>query len=104
MISRLLNAEELRLDRQLEQKPGAPMAPTPLGELVLSIEVDPAAERERLDKEIAKTEEELRIVTAKLSNQSFVDRAPANVVEEHRLRERNFSEQLKKLKEARGKL
>jgi valyl-tRNA synthetase len=74
------------------------------GELFLIVEVDRTAERQRLDKEIAKIEEELRIVKAKLSNKSFVDRAPAAVVEEHRQRQKNFAEQLKKLKEAREKL
>ena len=43
---------------------------------------------------------ELRTVKAKLSNASFVDRVPAAVVEEHRAREKNFAEQLQKMKEA----
>ena len=68
------------------------------------MEVNRGAERERLDKEIVKLEEELRIVEAKLKNKSFVDRAPAPVVEEHRQRQKNFAEQLAKLKQARDGL
>jgi valyl-tRNA synthetase len=36
-----------------------------------------------------------------LGNRSFVDRAPAAVVEEHRRRLKDFSAQLEKLKHAR---
>ena len=68
------------------------------------MEVDRASESERLDKEIAKLEEELRTVDGKLKNKSFVDRAPAAVVEEHRQRQKNFADQLAKLKQARDNL
>jgi valyl-tRNA synthetase len=100
-ISRLLNAEELRLDRQYEAQPGTPVAVTPLGEIFLAVATDKAAERERLDKEIAKIERELQTVEAKLENKSFLDRAPAAVVDEHRRRLSDFSAQLTKLKQAR---
>jgi valyl-tRNA synthetase len=65
---------------------------------------DRDSERERLDKEIAKIEDELQTVEGKLKNKSFVDRAPAAVIEEHRLRQKNFSEQLARLKQARASL
>ena len=85
--------------------PGVPVAVTPLGELHLLIAGgDQAAERERLEKEIARCEEELRTVEAKLANSSFVDRAPATVVEEHRKRRIDFSEQLTQLTRARDAL
>ena len=101
-FSRLLNAEEIKLDRQYEAEAGVPVAVTPLGELFLAIAAgDKTAERERLDKEIAKVEAELRTVEGKLKNKSFVDRAPAAVVEEHRQRLKDFSAQLEKLKQAR---
>jgi valyl-tRNA synthetase len=69
--------------------------------IVESANVDKVAERDRLDKQIAKVEAELRIVENKLKNKSFVDRAPASVVEEHRQRLKDFSVQLAKLKQAR---
>jgi valyl-tRNA synthetase len=68
------------------------------------MEVDRVGEQARLDKEIAKLEAELRTVEGKLANKSFVDRAPAEVVEEHRQRLKNFTEQLAKLKQARENL
>src|SRR5881275_235227 len=101
-LSRLLNAEEVKLDRQCEPEAGVPVAVTPLGELFLAIAAgDKTVERERLDREIAKVEAELRTVEGKLKNKSFVDRAPAAVVEEHRQRLKDFSAQLEKLKQAR---
>jgi valyl-tRNA synthetase len=102
-ISRLLNAEEIALDFKYEPQPGVPVALTPFGELYLVIAGgDQVAERERLDKEIARLENELRVVEGKLSKASFVERAPAAVVEEHRQRKTDFSEQLAQLRQARA--
>jgi valyl-tRNA synthetase len=103
-IARLLNASELIIDPQFKAAGGTPLATTALGEILLVVEVDRTAEGERLDKEIARVEQEIRTVEAKLSNKSFVDRAPAAVVDEHRQRQKNFAEQLAKLKQAREKL
>src|SRR6266581_1018601 len=101
-MARLLNSEELRLDRRYKPEPGVPVALTPLGELFLAIGgADKGAERERLDKEIAKIENQLRTVEDKLKNTSFVNRAPAAVVEEHRQRLKDLSAQLAKLRKAR---
>jgi len=102
-IARLLNSEELKLEPQFQPDAGVPVAVTPLGELYLVMATaDKSAERERLDKEIARLQAELRTVEAKLSNASFVERAPAAVVQEHRQRQTDFSEQLAQLRQARA--
>jgi len=104
-LNRLLNAEEVALDSQYEAPAGTPVAVTPLGELFLAIAAgDQARERERLDTEIARISEEARSVETKLQNNSFVERAPAAVVEEHRRRLNDFNAQLTKLKHARESL
>jgi valyl-tRNA synthetase len=103
-IERLLNASELIIDPKFKAGAGTPIATTPLGEVLLIVEVDRSAERERLEKEIAKIEVELRTVEQKLQNKSFVDRAPRDVVELNRQRQKNFTEQLAKLKQAREQL
>jgi valyl-tRNA synthetase len=104
-LSRLLNAEELKLDRQYQAQAGSPVAVTPLGEILLATAAaDKAAESERLDKEIARIENELRTAEAKLQNESFIGRAPAAVVEEHQRRLKEFTAQLAKLKQARAAL
>jgi valyl-tRNA synthetase len=104
-LTRLLNAEEVRIDRKYQAPAGNPMSVTPLGEIFLAVAAtDKARERERLDKEIAKIENELRSAENKLKNQSFVDRAPAAVVDEYRKRLKNLSAQLATLRQAREDL
>jgi valyl-tRNA synthetase len=103
----LLNAEPLELAPEFVPPRGTPTALTPLGELFLPLEglIDVAAEHERLGKEIAKVEQELGKVRAKLSNTTFVEGAPAKVVEEHRQRETDWQEklgQLQKMLQALG--
>ena len=102
-LSRLLNAEELTLDPEFNAPVGTPVSLTALGELFLPIAAaDQARERERLDKEIARIENELQTAEGKLNNKSFVDRAPAAVVEEHRNRLKHLGAQLATLKQARA--
>ncbi|MDB6146644.1 MAG: valyl-tRNA synthetase, partial [Spartobacteria bacterium] len=59
-MARLLNASDFTVDSNFKPAGGMPVAPTKSGELFLIIEVDRAVERERLEKEIAKLENELR--------------------------------------------
>jgi len=104
-LTRLLNAEEVTLDSKYEAPAGTPVAVIPLGELFLAISAaDQARERDRLDTEIARIDEEARTVERKLQNNAFVERAPAAVVEEHRRRFSDLTAQLAKLKRARDGL
>jgi valyl-tRNA synthetase len=76
-----------------------------LGELSLILdEGDRAAERERLEKEIAKLEADLKSTETKLGNASFVERAPKSVVEEHQQRRNDFRMRLAQLRQARVSL
>ena len=62
--------------------------------------IDIAAEKARLEKEIARTAGEMESTARKLGNESFVARAPAEVVEKERQRLRDSEEKLAKLKSA----
>jgi valyl-tRNA synthetase len=104
-MARLLHAEELLLDANYKTQPGVPVAATALGELFLLIsETDKGAERDRLDKEIAKIENELRAAESKLTNRAFIEKAPPQVVEEHQRRKAEFTERLAQLRKARAAL
>ena len=62
--------------------------------------VDFAAERERLSKELAGLNKNLEGYARKLSNPSFVERAPAAVVEEEKRRQAEALENKTKVEEA----
>jgi valyl-tRNA synthetase len=66
--------------------------------LMLQVEVDVVAERARLGKEQARLEAEIAKAQAKLANSSFVDRAPATVIERERNRLADYTATLDKLR------
>jgi valyl-tRNA synthetase len=83
---------------------GAPVQVLGQTRLMLKVEIDVAAEKVRLDKEIARLEGEINKAQAKLTNESFVARAPAAVVEQEQQRVVQFGETLIQVKAQRAKL
>jgi valyl-tRNA synthetase len=72
--------------------------------LMLKIEINIGEERARLTKEIARVEGEIRKAQNKLANASFVERAPATVVQQEKERLASFDAMLEKLEEQLRKL
>jgi valyl-tRNA synthetase len=83
---------------------GAPVQVVGKARLMLHVEIDVAAERARLDKEIARLQGEIAKANGKLGNASFVERAPAAVVEQEKQRVAEFGETLAKVQAQRAKL
>ncbi|HET6787230.1 MAG TPA: class I tRNA ligase family protein, partial [Aquabacterium sp.] len=82
----------------------APVAVQGDARLALHVEIDVAAEKERLGKEIARLEGEIAKTQSKLGNESFVARAPAAVVDQEKQRMADFSATLVRVKEQLSRL
>jgi valyl-tRNA synthetase len=87
-------ADEATLDAQAH---GAPIAIVGGNKLVLKVEIDIAAERERLGKEIARLDAEIIKCNAKLNNEAFVAKAPGAVVEQEQKRLAEYRDTVAKL-------
>jgi valyl-tRNA synthetase len=93
--------------RYAEDLPADALAPTAIvGEtrLMLVVEIDLAAERARLTKEIEKQEKQVAQAKAKLENANFLARAPEAVVVQETERLAQSAALLEKLKAQREKL
>jgi valyl-tRNA synthetase len=102
-LQALAKLSEVQVLDALPESP-APVSIVGESKLMLKVEIDVAAERERLSKEITRLETEIGKAEAKLGNESFVARAPAAVVAQEKERMANFSATLVKLREQFGKL
>jgi len=76
----------------------APVAVVGEARICLFMEIDVAAEKLRLGKELARLEGEIVKANGKLGNESFVARAPAAVIEQERKRLTDFEATLAKVK------
>jgi valyl-tRNA synthetase len=94
---------EVQVVQALPESP-APVSVIGSVKLMLQVEIDVAAERERITKEVTRLEGEIAKVNTKLGNESFVAGAPAAVVAQQHERRTNFTQTVEKLREQLAKL
>ncbi|ART55655.1 valine--tRNA ligase [Acidovorax carolinensis] len=82
----------------------APVAVVGEARLCLYMEIDVAAEKVRLSKEIARIDGEITKANAKLSNEAFVAKAPAAVIEQEKKRIADFGSTLTRLRDQLARL
>ncbi|MBC8127968.1 MAG: valine--tRNA ligase [Gloeobacteraceae cyanobacterium ES-bin-144] len=106
ILGLLAGAGEIILDSSYDAPKGTPAALTPVGEIYLPMDglIDVEAERIRLTKEIERIKLEVKKCEGKLSNASFVDRAPPEVVEQENARLEDWRAKLLQLGEMLGAL
>ena len=88
--------------------PAAGEVPAVVGDVQIGVKlagtIDVDAERARLDKELKKAEKERAQVGGRLGNASFVERAPADVVEKERARMAELDEKIGKINKSLERL
>ncbi len=103
VLQALAKLSEVKLyDSTADWESAAAASPTAVvGEarLCLFMQVDAAAEKLRIGKEVARLQGEIAKANAQLGNEAFVAKAPAAVLEERRMRLADFSAALDKLHE-----
>ncbi len=82
----------------------APVAVVGEARLCLHMEIDMAAEKARLSKEVARIEGEIAKANGKLGNEAFVAKAPAAVLEQEKKRVADFSATLARLRDQLARL
>ena len=82
----------------------APVAVVGEARICLFMEIDVAAEKLRLGKEVTRLEGEITKTEGKLSNEAFVARAPAAVIDLERKRMTDFAATLAKVKDQLARL
>ncbi|WP_298050232.1 valine--tRNA ligase [uncultured Paenalcaligenes sp.] len=95
-LKALAKMAEVEVHEQLPDL-GAPVQVVGTTQLMLHVEVDVEAETARLTKEIDRLTIEINKANGKLNNASFVERAPAAVVEQERERLNSFTQTLEKI-------
>jgi valyl-tRNA synthetase len=100
-LRQLIGAEEILCGEEYLPSAQTPSLLTPVGKLYMPLEglIDTEAEKERLERELAKVEIDLKKTAAKLADANFSERAPKEVVDENKRRKEELKSRQEQLKE-----
>jgi valyl-tRNA synthetase len=100
-IKKLSRVEDLKAGEMITKPKASASAVVKSSEIYIPLEglIDLDVERQRLQKEITRLEGSLVGIEKKLSNEKFVSGAPADVVEKERTKQRDWQENMRKLRE-----
>ncbi|HEY6438167.1 MAG TPA: class I tRNA ligase family protein, partial [Ignavibacteriaceae bacterium] len=100
-IKKLAKVEDLKAGENIVKPKASASSLVKSSEIYIPLEglIDLDVERQRLQKEITRLEGSLAGIEKKLSNEKFISGAPADVVEKERTKQRDWQENLRKLKE-----
>jgi valyl-tRNA synthetase len=94
-LKELAKLSDVELMDELPEK-DAPVSIIDNFKLMLNIEIDKEAEKNRLQKEITRLEIEIKKAETKLGNASFVEKAPSEVISQEKARLESFSQSREK--------
>ena len=100
-IKKLAKVDDLKIDEKIEKPKASASAIIKNSEIYVPLAglIDLDVEKQRLQKEITRLEGSLSGIEKKLSNEKFVNNAPEEVVEKEKAKQRDWQENLGKLKE-----
>lgn len=99
-IKKLAKVDTITIGKDIQKPKASASAVLRDVEIFIPLEglIDLDVERQRLQKEIQRLENSIAGVEKKLSNENFVNNAPAEVVEKERAKQKDWQENLNKLK------
>jgi len=104
-LSRLTEVKAFDGEAAFDHAAGqSPVAVVGDSKLALHVPIDVVAERSRIGKEIERLRSEIGKAEGKLNDASFVQRAPAAVVEQFRQRVAEFKQALRRFEDQQGRL
>lgn len=98
-IKSLVRIDELKVDSQIPKPKASASAVVKGCDIFIPLEglIDLDVERSRIQKEITRLSSSLEAVKRKLSNENFVSKAPADVIERERTKQNDWEKALEKL-------
>lgn len=99
-IKKLSRVENVFIGEKITRPKNSSVSVVKGNEIYIPLEglIDIEVEQERLKKEIERIEKLLEGVNKKLTNQNFIQRAPKEVIQKEKEKQKNFSDALEKVK------